>query len=242
MNVVAIVQARMGSTRFPGKVLHPIAGRPMLAWVIERLRLSRLLDQVVVATSMLESDQPIVQWCQEHLVSCYRGSEQDVLARYHQCAEACAADCVVRITSDCPLIDPTLLDELVSLFLRSEGRYDYVSNTLPPRTFPRGLDVEVFSRHALEVAHREASTPEAREHVTPYLYRHPELFRLQGAYSTRDYSSHRWTVDTREDWELIDRILRQQDSAGFSWQSIVRLLDQHPEWLELNADVLQKVA
>lgn len=242
MNVVAIVQARMGSTRFPGKVLRPIAGKPMLAWVIERLQLSRQVDQIIVATSMLESDRPIFQWCQEHLVSCYRGSERDVLARYHQCAETCAADCIVRITSDCPLIDPTVIDELVSLFVQSEGRYDYVSNTLPPRTFPRGLDVEVFSRNALEVASREANTPEAREHVTPYFYRHPEFFNLQGAYNTRDYSSHRWTVDTREDWELVNRILDHLDSPSFGWHSVVRLLDEHPEWLDLNAHVLQKVA
>ena len=238
MKTVGIIQARMGSERLPGKVLKRLAGQAMLARVIRRTQRAKNLDEVVVATTESPEDGAIVALSREHGLSFYRGSVEDVLDRYHSAAQRHKADAVARITSDCPLIDPGLIDEAVHTFL--EGPWDYVSNTLDPRTFPRGLDVEVISREALQRAWEEDRDPAWREHVTPYIARHPERFRLHAIVNDRDYSSMRWTVDTQEDLEFVRRIYDHFGHDAFEWGDVLRLLDRHPDWLEINRDVQQK--
>ncbi len=239
MRTVAIIQARMGSTRLPGKVLRPLAGQPMLARVVERVGRSRRVDETVIATTVATADQALEDLCRERGWFCDRGSEDDVLDRYCQSARRHRADRVVRITSDCPLIDPGLIDEVVAVLVREKA--DYASNTLEPRTFPRGLDVEVFPFAALERAWREDQNPAWREHVTPFLYRHPERFRLARVANDEDLSRHRWTVDTAEDYELVRRVYDHFGDSAFGWQDVLRLLEDHPDWLRINQGVNQKV-
>jgi len=193
MKIVAIIQARMGSTRLPGKVLMDLGGETVLARVLGRLQRAIMIDEIVVATIDSAADDAIIRECQRLEVSCFRGSEDDVLDRYYQAARMFAAEVVVRITSDCPVIDPDLVDETIGTFQVQCG--DYCSNSFP-RTYPRGLDTEVFTMNALEQAWHNARRLYEREHVTPYLYEHPELFRLVSHQGQTDYSEYRWTLDT----------------------------------------------
>jgi spore coat polysaccharide biosynthesis protein SpsF len=238
MKVIAIIQARMGSTRLPGKVLMNLAGEPVLVRVIERARRATLLDDVVVATTTQPADDAIVQLCAERNYPCFRGSEDDVLDRYYQAARQYEADVVVRITSDCPLIEPQVIDQGLQEFF--EHQADYASNGMSTRTFPRGLDVEVMTFAALERAWQEDTNPAWREHVTPYIYRHPELFRLHALANPVDLSHMRWTVDTPEDLAFVRHIYDHFGNDAFSWQDVLALLEQHPEWLEINRHVEQK--
>jgi spore coat polysaccharide biosynthesis protein SpsF len=195
----------MGSTRLPGKVLAPLNGRPMLRFMLDRLA-SRPVGQVVVATSELDRDDPIAREAHNAGIPVVRGAEQDVLARFVRALENHPADAVVRLTADCPLVDPSI----VVAVAEEHSRYaaDYTTNVLP-RTFPKGLDVEVISASALRDAHDRAVDPAEREHVTPYLYRHPEVFRLANYRSAVDYSGRRWTVDIAEDLELMQSVAEQ---------------------------------
>ncbi|RLC82174.1 MAG: acylneuraminate cytidylyltransferase [Chloroflexi bacterium] len=240
MKTVAIIQAHMGSTRLPGKVLKDLAGEPMLARVVDRTRRTQTLDEVVVATTVQPADEAIVRLCAERGWPCFRGSEEDVLDRYYQAAVAHQADVVVRITSDCPLIEPEVVDLVVGEFLARQPEVDYVSNTLPPRTFPRGLDTEVVSFEALERAWREDENPAWREHVTPYIYRNPERFDCHGVTNEVDYSGMRWTVDTPEDLELVRRSYEHFGHDRFSWREVLAVLKERPDWLEINRHVRQK--
>lgn len=238
MNIVAIVQARIGSTRLPGKALRDIGGRTMLARVVRRARRSRLVDEVVVATTIEPGDKAIVDECELLGVPSFRGSEQDVLDRYYRASRAFSADSIVRITSDCPLIDPEVVDKVVQAFL-DEGP-DYASNTLVS-TYPRGLDVEVFSMDALEKAGAEASKDYQHVHVTPYIYQNPGLFRLLSVTGDEDYSCYRWTVDTKEDLDLVRAIygkLGRDDD--FSWKDVLKLLEKEPDLAEINRHICQK--
>ena len=239
MKVIAVIQARMGSTRLPGKVLLDLAGEPMLARVVNRTRRAQTLDEVVVATTVQPDDKAIVRLCIEHAWLCFRGSEDDLLDRYYQAATAHQADVVVRITSDCPLIEPEIVDWVVREFLENSP-VDYVSNTLPPRNFPRGLDVEAMSFEALARAWREDDNPAWREHVTPYIYRHPEKFVLRAVVNTEDFSHMRWTIDTIDDLMFVRKIYDYFGHDTFSWRDALAILDQHPEWLDINRHVVQK--
>jgi spore coat polysaccharide biosynthesis protein SpsF len=243
MNVVAIIQARMGSTRLPGKVLLDLCGRSVLAHVVTRAMAAPHIDRVVVATTALAADDAIEAEAERRGARIYRGSEHDVLSRYYHAAIREQADVVVRITADCPLIDPELVGAMVAKFVSRKGseRVDYLSNTLK-RTFPRGLDAEVLSIAALEHAWRETASPEDREHVTPYLYRHPERFRLENHAGARDASHLRLTLDTAEDWALIHRVVQALDGGTriVRTEEVVRFLDEHPEIAALNAAVVQK--
>jgi spore coat polysaccharide biosynthesis protein SpsF len=238
---VAIIQARMGSTRLPGKVLIDLAGEPMLARVVRRVQRARTLHAVMVATTVEPADDPIVELCAARGWPCSRGSQDDVLERYYQAALAALADVVVRITSDCPLIEPVVVDHVVEEFLAGQPGIDYACNWLPARTFPRGLDTEVFSFAALDRARREDQNPAWREHVTPYIYRHPELFCIHGVANAVDLSDLRWTVDTQEDLAFAGRIYDWFENDAFSWQDVLAVLQQHPEWREINRHVEQKV-
>lgn len=240
MKVIAIIQARMGSTRLPAKVLKDLIGEPLLAHVIARTSRAQTLAQVVVATTQQPADDAIVDLCQQRGWSYSRGSELDVLDRYYQAAKTYEADIVVRITSDCPLIEPTVIDKIVGVFLQRQPKLDYVSNTLSERTYPRGLDVEVIRFEALARAWTDDDNPAWREHVTPYIYRHPELFQMHTVTHATDYSHLRWTVDTPQDLDLIQRIYEAFGHNRFSWHEVLDLLAQHPDWSTINQDVQQK--
>lgn len=233
MSTAIVVQARMGSTRLPGKVLKDIAGRPMLSYQMERLRRVKRAERIVVATTDQPADDAVERFCQKEKIACVRGSEHDVLARYHLAIERFPADVVVRITADCPLIDPAIVDEAIAAY-----EPDYVSNMLET-TYPYGMAVEVFSAQALREAHREAKDPAEREHVTPFIYRHPERYRLKSLTMAPNLSHHRWTVDTPEDFELVSRLLKTL-KPHFTLQDVLAVLDEHPDWCAINAHVEQK--
>ncbi len=241
MRVEAFIQARMGSTRLPGKVLKKVLGRSLLDFLIERLSQSKEIDDIVVVTSELSADDVLVSFCNDRGITFFRGSEEDVLDRYYQAALQRKVDAVVRITADCPLIDPEIVDQVIQVFKKNEGVVDYVSNSLE-RTFPRGLDVEIFSFQALQMASQCAFRPEEREHVTVYLYRHPEIFRLRNVAHQPVLHSHRWTVDTSEDFALVRFILENlyPSHPQFRLNDILQLLAQNPGWKELNAHIEQK--
>ena len=241
MTTALIVQARMSSTRLPGKVLLPIGGRPMLSYQLERLRRVRAQDLIVIATTVNAADDPIVEFCAAEGVRCTRGPELDVLRRYHEAATAVGASVVVRVTSDCPLIDPDVVDDVMRIFNASRGTLDYVSNMLEP-SYPCGMAAEVMSTLALSRADVEATSPVDREHVTPFLYRNPQRFRLRSVRLGMDLSANRWTVDTPEDFELVRRILEtlHPHAPDFDMNDVLALLEQHPQWRTLNQHVRQK--
>jgi spore coat polysaccharide biosynthesis protein SpsF len=230
----------MGSTRLPGKALIPIKGRPMLERVVTRVNTAHAIDETVVATTTEDRDDAIAELCSKGLCRVFRGSEEDVLDRYLMAARAFTADVIVRITSDCPLIDQASIDQTISCFLASNSKIDYASNTLPPRTFPRGLDVEVMGKDALERAWREDEDRRSREHVTPYIYRHPGAFRLLRVFNDQDRSAYRWTVDTPEDLAFVQAVYESFDSEDFSQADIAALLERRPELTLINAGIVQK--
>ncbi len=240
MNITAIIQARMGSTRLPGKVLKKIKNKTILEYQLERVRRAALINETIVATSTNDIDNVIVELCNELGVRVYRGSETDVLSRYYEAAIESGAEVVVRLTSDCPLIDPEVIDQVIKLYLDYTD-VDYVSNAIE-RTFPRGLDTEVFSMEALQVTFKNAVLPSEREHVTAYMYSHPERFNLLNFSSERDLSKHRWTVDTIEDFELIERILTSlyPHNPHFTFHDVLHLLDENPSWALINGHIEQK--
>lgn len=231
----------MTSTRLPGKVLLPLAGEPMLTRLVERLRRVQRADGIVIATTTNTTDDAIAKLSEQLGVPCHRGSEHDVLSRYADAARLHGADVVVRITSDCPLIDPALIDQVIAVY--QEGDSDCVSNMLPP-TWPYGMAVEVFSAAALAEAHAEAGQPAEREHVTPFLYAHPERYRLRNVTSPVDLSHHRWTVDTPEDYELVRRLFEAlvDTHPEFKQTDILAVLDAYPEWIAINQHIRQKPA
>jgi spore coat polysaccharide biosynthesis protein SpsF len=238
-----ILQARMGSGRLPGKVLMPVLGKPLLAYELERLQRVDNADALLVATTRLPEDDAIAALCAESGVPCHRGSETDVLDRYCQAAREVGAGRIVRVTGDCPLIDPEVVGAVIDAFdaaALSREPADYLSNTLE-RTFPRGLDVEVFSRDALETAWREAVDPAEREHVTPFIYRRPERFRIQQYRQAVNRSHLRWTVDVPEDFRLVETILTHlyPEKPDFGQEDVLRLLGRHPAWSAINAHVEQ---
>ena len=241
MNTLAIVQARMGSTRLPGKAFLDLCGEPMLARVMARCQRAKTLKRTIVATTTEPADDVLCDLCTARGWPFYRGSQDDVLDRYYQTAKEHEGDVVVRITSDCPVIDPGVIDLTVAEFLRLQPDCDYVSNGEPPRPFPRGLDVEVFHFHALEWAWREAREAAFREHVTPYIYRHPEKFRVVPFLADRDYSDQRWTVDTPEDRALVLKLFEHFGHDHFSWREILAVLEEHPDWRDINRHIQQKV-
>ncbi|HYD70512.1 glycosyltransferase family protein [Azospirillum sp.] len=235
--VLCVSQARMASTRLPGKVLMDAAGRPLLAHHLDRLRRCRRIDAVVLATSDGTIDDPVAALADSLGVTVFRGSEHDVLDRFAGAAALDRAEIVVRVTADCPLIDPALVDAVVGFFLAQAVDYAHLDVSL----FPRGLDTEVFTRAALIEAESHATDPAEREHVTPYLYRRPDRFRLasfrEGAPAR--HGGERWCVDEPADLELVRRLLAVLP-PGFGWQDVCKVLDDHPEWTAINRAVAQK--
>lgn len=238
VKVVIVVQARMGSTRLPGKVLKVIGDRPMLSYQLERLRRVQSADQIVIATTTNRQDDVICSFCDDEKVSFVRGSEADVLSRYREAARHAAAELVVRVTADCPLIDPSLIDLAVHRFKKI--RPDYLSNMLEP-SWPYGMAVEVFPMSVLEQANREATEGAEREHVTPFIYWRPTRYRLFSLTRTPKLDHHRWTVDTMEDFLLVSRIINSvyTEHPYFTLDDVLRVLDRNPEWPLINSAVRQ---
>ena len=245
--ITAIVQARMGSTRLPGKVLRPLAGVPMLARIVERIRACARVDRVAVATSDRSADDPIRTMCATEGLDCFSGSEEDVLDRFYQAAKLFGGDPLIRITADCPLVDPVLLGALIELY--ESGAYDHVGVAtgagalfLGGGRYPDGLDAECFSTAALERAWREARSRADREHVTPYIWRHKDRFRCGQLTSPRDYSNLRWTVDTEADFTLIARIYEalSHTNGAFTMEDVLRYLAAHPELAATNEAFIGK--
>lgn len=236
-----IIQARMGSTRLPGKILKPILGRPLLSLLLERVRRVHAMHSLIIATTTKPEDDIFESFCKEENVAIFRGSEENVLNRYYQAALKSQAETIVRITSDCPLIDPAIIDQALLLYAVNSNCVDYVSNTLK-RTFPRGMDVEVFSFEALKKAEEETKELFEKEHVTPYIYQHPDLFRLINFTHEPDLSNYRLTVDTNEDLMLITKIYEAlyAKNRQFTMQDIIKNFDTHPEWININAHIKQK--
>jgi spore coat polysaccharide biosynthesis protein SpsF len=257
-SILAIVQARMGATRLPGKVLADIGDQPMLVRVVERVRRAHKLDAVIVATTRATQDDPVADLCRRRGYPFYRGEMQDVLDRYYQAAATFHATIVVRITADNPVIDPQLVDLTVNEFQRAAA--DFAANRLPPpwhRTYPNGLDVEVCSMAALDQAWQEAREPFQREHVMPYFYEglpvetthvtrsitviSPRGFRLRLVNHDPDLGTLRWTVDTPEDLDLIRRVYAHFGNRDdFTWEQILSLFNSVPELTKINASVKQK--
>ncbi|MGE5403412.1 MAG: cytidylyltransferase domain-containing protein [Candidatus Saccharibacteria bacterium] len=241
MKVVLIIQARMTSTRLPGKILREIMGKPLLQYQIERLRKVDLAHEIVIATTANNSDQPVVELCSKLGVKYFRGPEDDVLERFYRAALENQADVVVRLTGDCPVIDPLIVNKVIGLYLDNQDKVDYVSNVLQ-RTYPRGMDTEVFSFQVLREAFNEAAAPAEREHVTPFIYGQPNRYRLANVAYTRDESRYRWTVDTPDDFELIKRIIESlyPIKHDFTLEDMLDLFDKNSEWYSINSHVEQK--
>jgi spore coat polysaccharide biosynthesis protein SpsF len=237
---VAVIQARMGSTRLPGKVLLPLAGEPMLSRTVKRATRATSLCSLVVATTDQPADNAIVELCQAEGWICCRGSEEDVLDRYYRAAVQFGAEAVVRLTSDCPLTDPEVVDQVVHSFLARQPEVDYASNFVPERTYPRGLDVQVIRFDALERAWREDTNPVWRADVTYYIDLNPDRFCIHNVVNEVDYSEMRWTVDTADDMAFACRIYDHFGHDRFSWREVVEALGAHPEWHEINRHVEQK--
>lgn len=236
MNLVAaIVQARMGSTRLPGKVLLDIQDKPLLQHVTERVSQSRFIEKVIIATTVDKKDDAIIKFATAHRLPCYRGSENDVLDRFYQAAKQYRVTTIVRITPDDPFKDPEVIDKVVSYYIANQGKLDYVSNSIKP-TYPEGLDVEVFSCEALEKAWQEAKKPSEREHVTPYIWGHPELFRVANIENEEDLSRLRWTLDTEADLQFTRAVYaRLYHGQVFLMHEILALLKREPELALINS-------
>ncbi|GKV64858.1 MULTISPECIES: glycosyltransferase family protein [unclassified Sporosarcina] len=240
MKIVAIIQARMTSTRLPGKVLKKVLGKTLLEFQLERVARSKYINEIVVATTINNTDDTIVDLCTQLKVPIYRGSEEDVLSRYYEAAIQSEANIVVRLTSDCPLIDPGIVDQVIELYLSNPSK-DYASNTLI-RTYPLGMDTEVFNFHVLEEAFNKATLQRDREHVTSYIYRENKEFQLINLSLNRNISFNRWTVDTKEDYLLIKEILERiyPENPYFSMDDIINLINKYPELSEINKGIRQK--
>ena len=236
--VVGIIQARMNSKRLPGKILKKVCGKSLLELLTERLRCCKNMDEIVVATTVDSNDDKVEELAGKIGIKCFRGSENDVLDRFYQAATIYRADHIVRITGDCPLIDPGITNRVIDCYLKglSGGEpYDYVSNTLRP-TFPDGLDVEVFSFKMLKKLHHVSNKAYQREHVCTYMAEHPEEFRVKNVSQDDDLSHLRWTVDNAEDFELIKAIFEglYRKNTIFSMRDILKFLNKHPSLSEIN--------
>ena len=241
MKKLIIVQARMTSTRLPGKVMKVVCGKPLLEHLIDRLKRVKYADRIVIATTVNETDDIIVELCKRLDISYYRGSEEDVLGRYYETAVEYGGDIIIRITSDCPVIDPEVVDYLINFFTNNIEKYDYVSNTLEC-SYPKGMDAEVISFKTLKEANFNAYEPYDREHVTPFIKKRPQQFRLYNILYKTDMSRCRWTLDTPEDLELISKIFESlyYQNTFFSLNDIFSLMERKLEWAAINAHIEQK--
>ena len=231
--ILALLQARYSSSRLPGKVLKPILGKPMLLHQIERLRNSKMIDKLVVATSNNISDDAIEKMCTDNNIEIFRGDLENVLDRFYQCAKLYNPDYVVRLTGDCPLADWQVVDQVIQCHL--DGNNDYTSNCFPP-TYPDGLDVEVVKREVLEEAWKKAVLPSEKEHVTYYINQRPNDFQIGNFEHSQDLSELRWTVDELEDFFFVDRVYQDlyESNPLFTMYDVLNLLKEYPEMTQIN--------
>jgi len=230
--VTCIIQARTDSQRLQNKVLEEIEGSPMISHIIRRVKLAKKIQQIILATSDRESDRVLLKIAKEHEIIGFAGNEEDVLARFFEAAKKNNADPIIRITGDCPLVDYKLIDDMVEIFENSE--YDYMSNTIE-RTFPDGLDVEIFSFDTLKQAHINAEWKSEREHVTPYIIKNKQIFSTFNYKSNNDFSSLRWSVDEKDDLIMIKQIfVKMKPEIIFSTEQVLKLIHDNPEIAEIN--------
>lgn len=235
--IIGIIQARTGSSRLPGKIFLEFCGKPDLLHVFNRVKESKKINQVIIATTDKSGDDKVFDFCERERISCFRGSESDVLDRFYRCGAELGlstSDTIVRITADCPLIDPFIIDDVIRYF--EENNFDYVSNTIEP-TYPDGVDVEVFSFFALKKSWEEADLTSEREHVTPYIRNHEEIFKIGSYKNDIDLSYYRWTLDEAEDYQLINEIYKNLYSSDkiFTTQEVISFLDKNPQLKEINS-------
>jgi len=241
MNIIAIIQARTGSTRLPNKIFLDLEGKTVLEHVVDRLRKAIHINNIVIATTHSINDDVIESFCLERNIDCYRGSEDDVLSRYYEAAMKYEADIIIRVTSDCPLIDPDLVDMTIATLI--ENKCDLAANVgIDPknRTYPRGLDVEVFTKEKLAEAYQKGIQKYEREHVTPYIYNNTN--KIVYVRNVIDYSRYRWTLDTVEDYELIKIIFKNVYTVHkyFTWNEVLDFMQSNPELSIINAQIEQK--
>lgn len=238
MKIGIISQARMTSTRLPGKVLKEINGIPLLKYHIDRAMQSGY--QLYIATTTNATDEPIVDFCKKENIPYYRGSENHVLSRYYGCAREHELDIIIRITSDCPLIDGALIKKALEKQKNAFGTYDYISNCIK-RSYPRGFDFEIFSFEYLQEAYETATLPSDIEHVTPYIHQNrSNQTNFQHIVHSSDKSQYRITVDTPEDFELIEKLIKDHQAQNLPFNKIINILDEHPELVAINAHIEQK--
>jgi spore coat polysaccharide biosynthesis protein SpsF len=233
MKIVGIIQARMGSTRLPGKVLADVHGKPMLRWLLDRIHSVRVIDEIVVATTLSSEDDRLVDWLSQNHVKYFRGSESDVLERFYECAKKHQADLVVRITADDPLKDPGIISQAIAMLV-DNPEVDYCSNSISP-TYPEGLDIEIIRFSALEKSFQESEIASEREHVTPYIWKNPDLFKLAGLEFDRNLSHWRWTVDKPDDLEFVRAVYQEfinQPLVPFT--EIISFLESNPKIIAIN--------
>ncbi len=234
--IVAIIQARMGSTRLPGKTMVDVEGKPLLKHIVDRVSASKKIDAVLIATTTSPEDKVILEFARQNNIQAYAGSDEDVLERFYEAAKVVNADIIVRITADDPFKDPEVLDTVVDYYL-SHPELDYASNTIVP-SYPEGLDIEVFSFLALEKAYREAKLPSEREHVTPYFWKNPDLFRIANVSNKHNLSHMRWTLDYPEDLIFTRAIYSRLNNKGiFLMDDIFSLLKNEPELIHINEGI-----
>lgn len=244
LKIVTIVQARMSSTRLPGKIFLPVLQKPLLVRMLERVQNAKLIGELVVATSTNSDDDQIEELCSKENIKCFRGHLSDLLDRHYQTAKKFDADAVVKIPSDCPLIDPKIIDRVLQFFIDNSNQFDFVSN-LHPATYPDGNDVEIMSFSAIEKAWKEAAKDFEREHTTPYIWENPDKFRIGNVVweTGQDFSTtHRWTIDFEEDYLFIKKIYEELYPLNpkFDLNDILTLLKQKPEIASINKKYLGK--
>lgn len=241
MRVVCIVQARLGSSRLPGKVLKKICGKTILEHDINILKLVGNIDEIVIATTVEAQDDKIVDEASRLGIKYFRGSEKDVLSRYYFAAKENKADVVVRVTSDCPCLDYNIIEDMINIFSGKLGTVDYMNNTME-RTYPRGYDAEIFTFNVLEIAFKNAKKDYEREHVTPYIYDLNNKFRILIYKSSNDYSKYRVTLDTKEDFEVIEAIYDSlfKGEKYFLLNEVVEFLEENPQIVNINKEIEQK--
>ena len=236
MKVIAIIQARMNSARLPGKVLMPLGNKPVLAHIVERLSYCKLIDKILIATSREDSDNPIVECCENNNINYYRGSLDDVLDRYYHAAKTYNAETILRITADCPVIDPIVVDAVIAGYL--SNKYDLYGLG---GEFPDGLDCTVFSFTALEKAWKRAKLKSEREHVCPYIEKNPQMFNNGMLELFRGLDKHRWTLDMPSDYKLLSKIFDQlyREQSPFLTHEILQFIQRNPKLQAINSDIVR---
>ena len=232
MKIVAIIQARIGSTRLPAKILMDLEGKPVLQHIIERIKGSKV-DEIIVATTTNAEDNVVESFCKENSISVFRGNEQNVLMRFYECAKVHGADVIVRVTADDPFKDPNVINEVIDILI--DGKYDYASNTINP-TFPEGIDIEVFTMKALTKAYHEAVLHSEKEHVTPYIWKNTNIFNCYNLEYAENLSHLRWTLDTPNDFQFVQEIYKRLYNPVklFYMNDILEVLKKEPQLSEIN--------